>query len=138
MTEEEKKAIKWTYEQLLEQAKPTADGFVAMVEAKLSPKHPPKGAICEVRRWLSDALLSKAWVAYSDGQGGFTEYADGSGNVQRDFPHNEYHYREIPTAKDALGAIDEAVKHGGSHGVMDMYYYLRDHIKDLIDNAMEG
>jgi len=129
MTEEVRQAVEDAFAErsVGYYARQMARDFVAAIEAKLSPKHPPKGAIFEV--W-NDGCYHH--YRQATGGGEFAKENDDEEPVTYD------HYREIPTAKDALDAIDEAVKHGGSHGVMDMYYYLRDHIKALIDNAMEG
>ncbi len=110
MTDEEKRVVKNEYEKRWVNH-PNSDEFIAAVEARLSPKqHPKKGATCEVQLELSGPegeALSKAWLAYSDGQGGATEYADGSGNVWRNSNYNKYHHREIPTAQNALKALTD-------------------------------
>jgi len=87
------------------------------IEAKLSPKYPPDGAICEV------------WANVGDGN---HYYRYGRQVLGWD------HYRRIVTAEEALDAIDEAFKHGGTLGVMEAYDYLRGIVKSLIDNAERG
>lgn len=112
MTDEEKRVVKNEYEKRWVNH-PNSDEFIAAVEARLSPnQHPKKGATCEVQLELNGPegeALSKVWLAYSDGQGGATEYADGSGNVWRNSDYNKYHYREIPTARDALRMVGELI-----------------------------
>ena len=87
------------------------------IEAKLSPKYPPAEAICEV------------WANVGDGN---HYYRYGRQVLGWD------HYRRIVTAEEALDAIDEAFKHGGTLGVMEAYDYLRGIVKSLIDNAERG
>jgi len=108
-----------------------ADDVVRRVEAKLSPKHPPKGAICEV--W-DEHFGHEIYVSCGDGT--FATWQDGKHQETDNITFG--HYRVIPTAQDALKAMAETVKHGGSSGVMEMYDYLRDTVQDLIDNAEEG
>ena len=111
-----------------------AEAALERVEAKLSPKYPPDGAICEV--WSN--VDSDRWPAISDGEklvdlfpGSVTGYIDS-------WDFSEVHYRRIVTAEEALDAIDEAFKHGGTLGVMEAYDYLRGIVKSLIDNAERG
>ena len=124
MTEEEKRVIRKVAEEIWEQeSAPTRMSFIDRVinktEERLLPKHPPKGAIIETKlRWT---LEDRLW------------------RVTDDFHWEEVdHYRRIVTAEEALDAIDEAFKHGGTLGVMEAYDYLRDIVKSLIDNAERG
>ncbi len=133
MTEEVKQA-------LVDAAQDTCNGVwmktvIEKAEAKLSPKHPPAGRICET--WDDNNLSGGAYgheIHVSAGDGTFGSWADGraySENIKQD------HYREIVTAEDALDAvchvvIDEAGNmYAGQNKCIDA-------IQALIDNAATG
>ena len=98
MTDEERRVVKNEYEKRLANH-PNSDEFIAAVEAKLSPKHPPEGRICEV--WMDDEPHDMS-IRVANGKGRFFYLGAISGEV-----HKWDHYREIPTAKDALDALTD-------------------------------
>ena len=107
------------------------------IEAKLSPKYPPplqEGGIYVVRNdeWPSDEHILRYYI----GGGKFCDDNFGKQDWPDAKPYD--HYRRIVTAEEALDAIDEAFKHGGTLGVMEAYDYLRGIVKSLIDNAERG
>ena len=116
MTEQEKDVVAnvlFTHDITYNQARQ----MLEEIEAKLSPKYPLAEAICEV------------WDDVGDGNH-YYRYG-------RQAPGWD-HYRRIVTAEEALEWMDEECKHGGTPGVMEMYHWLRDGIRRLIDNAERG
>ncbi len=108
-----------------------ADDVVRRVEAKLSPKHPPRGAICEV--WFTDEGNSLREIMVSDGMGTFGTFEDGTSNAKiRD------HYRVIPTAQDALDALRHEFSFAPLTAGDAIDPQVRTCLERLIDNAMEG
>ncbi len=116
MTEEEKQAVEEIFNKRIQELAKVADfkltaTFWDDVEAKLSPKHPSDNAIC------------LGW----DG--------DNDGDLMRGYVTRHFdHYREIPTAQDALEAVVAAFMHGDTSGYKKAYNTIR----DLIDNAATG
>ena len=112
MTEKLSSEAKGAIEQLLDRILPRAGSYrgytvesaMCELEAKLSPKYPPDGAICEV--WSN--VDSDRWPAISDGEklvdlfpGSVTGYIDS-------WDFSEVHYRRIVTAEEALKALRAA------------------------------
>jgi len=105
-----------------------------LVEAKLSPKYPPKGAICEV--W--DEGEEERCVGIADGEGKFSESSNG-----RSIRIGWDHFRVIPTAEDALRALDEEIDDDAciythTAAYRDGIRAAMRSIQRIIDNAMEG
>ena len=132
MTEEERQAVQATLSARLEEAVMLSDSFWNSVEAKLSPKHPPKGQPCEV--WHDGALERN--IAFANGGGTFAWTTECYGNMKFD------HYRVIPTAEDALVvAQDPTVWQEFGEDMASMRIAqgrIVNRIKGLIDYAMEG
>ncbi len=136
MTEEVKQAI----EDLVTEktsgfyARQSGRDFVAEVEAKLSPKHSKKGTICLV----TTKGLDHWHLKYALGDGLFDSWAGSESGQKFD------HYREIPTAQDALSAMGERFDGNGSRPTawsrdfIKMYDICAEAVQSLIDNAMEG
>lgn len=109
------------------------DRFVAEIEAKVSPKHPPAGTPCWV--WGEGWEDYEKVLAVSTGDGDFySEGCNGGAHCKWD------HYRVIHTAQDALKAIETQ-----QDGFAPMPYrgdlglgMARQTVQDLIDNAQEG
>lgn len=101
--------------------------IAAAVEAKLSPKHPKKGGTCEVWDDNQRPHFLAAYLRRADGNGAFHFVGRGEEDKSRRWDH----YREIPTAKDALVVVNE------KWGVVDLNT-ARQAIQALIDNAKEG
>ena len=143
MTEEVRQAVEDAFAErsVGYYARQMARDFVAAIEAKLSPKHPPKGAIFEV--W-NDGCYHH--YRQATGGGEFAKENDDEEPVTYD------HYREIPTAADALAAlrgqedgftywhadnkpvVNSAIEQGFRMGMEA----ARNGINYLIDHAMEG
>ena len=108
-----------------------ADRVINEVEAKLSPKHPKAGRICEV--W-DDPDPGTHYTRVATGDGGFIN----GGRMVDVWDRTTFdHYRVIPTAEDVLAAINENVVTIGetSGGV---FAQVTRTIRTLIDTAMEG
>ena len=123
VSEKEQEEIRRKWFQLMSEA---LTQTLADIEAQLSPKHPKKGAICEVRA-DSSCPDEHAVLRTADGSGKF--FADALLKGAMSFSWT--HYREIPTAQDAMETLrDHRQTHliGGSLGI----------VQGLIDNAMEG
>ena len=116
MTDEEKRVVKNEYEKRWVNH-PNSDEFIAAVEARLSPKHPPKEAICEV--WTGN---SPHQIRIATGTGRWVTEMCGDGiSGERD------HYRVIHTAQDAQEVLENAGFRNAAA-----------HVKHLIDNAETG
>ncbi len=122
MTEEEKQAIQEIFNKRLQELALVADfklteTFWDDVEAKLSPKHPSDNAIC------------LGW----DG--------DNDGNLMRGYVTRHFdHYREIPTAEDALKVVEvfAAARRADTPDLVDGIEMAASSIQKLIDNAATG
>lgn len=107
----------------------SGEEIVRRVEAKLSPKHPPEG-LYEV--WL-DCWIGNREMRLADGSGGWLYLGT---KAKCDHPYD--HYRRIPTAKDALHAVCDAVTDGEGGTYADGVDKCIDAIQRIIDNAQEG
>ncbi len=130
MTEKERNAMELAWAQVVNEDT-MFDHFLEEYEKQLSPKHPPKGAICEV--WTGGALHQ---IRIATGTGRWVTEMCGDGmSGERD------HYRVIPTAQDALKAIEASHKEmsqlheATSIRAMELACEIT---QDLIDNAQEG
>ena len=107
-----------------------SDAVWSKVEAKLSPRHSKKGAICEV--WDTP---DEKYIRVATGNGG---HFDADTLDDRDLVRWA-HYREIPTALDALNVIAQLRWVNNAElpwtRCINMASSL---IRGLIDNAMEG
>jgi len=116
-----------------------ADRVLNEFDAKLSPKYPPKGALCEV--WMDAFNEGERRFAMSAGDGSFYNKAC-NGGAQYFWDH----WRVIPRAEDALAAVNARSKvmyptsapmpttdfdKGRMAGLLDADY----EISKLIDNA---
>ena len=95
MTEQEKEMVK---QSIQDHAAPMAQRILQSLDAKLSPKHPPKGAICEV--WHDTDRHGTKLIGVPLGDGTFSRSVNG------EFADRVSHYRRIVTAKEALEELE--------------------------------
>ena len=139
LSPEVRQAIAKAYDIVCDQAKPTSEGFLELVEEKLSHKYPPKGAICEVWDDDFDPAIGSRPIGVSMGDGRFDlGYDKDSG-----FSESRYdHYRRIVTAENALARLKGC--RGGWTSTVACEDYGRgfsraiDIVTSLIDNAEMG
>ena len=131
ITEEVRQAVRQQAEALNDAQKFSVDDFMAGVEAKLSPKHPSEGAICELRFADED----EHWLAYSTGTH-LEATKECHGDSWWDF--DKVHCRVIPTAQDALDALESPDMEIHTGQFVAGFEHAEEQIHSLIDNAMEG
>ena len=134
LSEEVRQAVRDTvYAFQHEQLGGDPDTFVRAVEKRLEPKHPPKGAICEV--WDDTDRYGTKLIGVSLGDGTFSRSING------EFADIVSHYRRIVTAEDALAAVKatfEEMSRKHEPISIEALEMACEMIQDLIDNAMEG
>ena len=127
MTEQEKEMVR---QSIQDHAAPMAQRILQSLDAKLSPKHPRKGDICEV--WRNDWDNGETEIRIAGGCGVWL-YPGSLRPSDRKYDH----YREIPTAKAALALLDGEYRAQNAAN-RDGLWIARDMIEHLIDNAKEG